>query len=153
MYSHVTCDTFAATTFLKLGLRAGTFTRQPQIRSTDIRTDSPEDANPRILPILLKFHNMNSNNSKEEKKKREKLLVPLELSFYCASPKKKRDGRHNGQTKSILSPHCPRRCLSSLRASVSAPALFVPRCAERHGRIVSAAEEENGTVTVERIGS
>lgn len=53
-----------------------------------------------------------SKQQQKKKRKKKKLLVPLELSFYCASPvkkkeEKKKDGRHNAQTKSILSPIVP----------------------------------------------
>lgn len=79
----------------------------------------------------------------------EKVARPFGTFFHCAPPK---DTQHNAKQKAFLV-YCPPCCLSSLRASVSGAGLFVPRCTERHGRIVSAAEEENGTVTVERIGS
>ena len=55
--------------------------------------------------------------------------------------------------KNPFSAYCP-GAVSQFALSVCLSAgLFVWRCTERHGSIVSAAEEENGTVTVERIGS
>lgn len=78
----------------------------------------------------------------------EEVVRPLELSLLFVSTNR----RHNAKQKAF-SAYCP-GAVSQFTLSVCLGAgLFVPRRTERHGRIVSPAEEENGTVTVERIGS
>lgn len=60
--------------------------------------------------------------------------------------------KHNARQNPFLV-YCP-AAVSQFTLSVCLiTGLFVWRCTGRHGCIVSEAKEENGTVTVERIGS
>lgn len=77
------------------------------------------------------------------------LLIPWNFPFLFVG---NRNTQHNAKQNPFLI-YCP-AAVSQFALSVCLiTGLFVWRCAGRHGGIVSGAKEENGTVTVERIGS
>lgn len=80
----------------------------------------------------------------------KKFLIPwnFPLLFVC----NQKMSKHNARQNPFLV-YCP-AAVSQFTLSVCLiTGLFVWRCTGRHGCIVSEAKEENGTVTVERIGS
>lgn len=141
------------TTFLKLGLLTGTFTQQPQIHSTDTHRFSRrcKSANP-AHPLKVPQYEQ-QQQQKEGRKKSCSSLWNFPFILCLQKKKNKETADTMAKQKSILSPIVPAAVsvhserLSQRRRSLCRDAQ------KRHGRIVSAAEEENRTVTVERIGS